>query len=91
MKSPNQLPDSGKLTMAELLLRDAEMALVFIQLAGSTSDSVLKKRRLKGAARAYGRIIAFMPRVSLTPEQMALLQQRLSALQAHLKGALSIV
>jgi hypothetical protein len=87
MKSLKPLTDLGKLTMAELLLLDAELALLFIQLAGSTSDLILKKRRLKAAAKAYGRIIAFIPRVSLTAEEMALLQGRLSALQSHLNCA----
>jgi len=75
--------------MAEVLLLDAQMALLFIRLAGTTSNPLLKKRRLKAAAKAYGRIIAFIPRVSLTGEQMALLERRLSILEAHLKAGVA--
>ena len=71
--------------MAEVLLLDADMALLFIELAGTTRNSMLKERRLKAAAKAYCRIINFIPRVSLTGVQMAQLERRLSTLQSHLK------
>jgi hypothetical protein len=85
MNSSNPLTDSGKVALAEYLLLDANMALLFVQRASQTSDPKLQERRLKAAAKAYDRIIAFIPRVSLTPAQMLLLEQRLSRLRSLLK------
>ena len=83
--SLNQLTDSGKLAMGDVLLLDAEMALLFVRRAANTSNSALQERRLKAAAKAYDRIIAFVPRVSLTEVQMTVLAQKLSALRSSLK------
>ena len=85
MNSSDPITDSGKLAMGEILLRDAEMAVLFIRIAENGPDCALNDRRLKAAAKAYDRIIAFMPRVWLTVRQMALLEQRLSVLRSHLK------
>jgi hypothetical protein len=85
MNSSDPLNDSGEAAMARLLLLDAEMALLFIQRAENASQPTLKERRLKAAAKAYDRILTFIPRVALAPAQMALLGRRLSILQSHLK------
>lgn len=71
--------------MAELLLLDAEMALLFTRRASKIFDPAQKERRLNAAAKAYDRIISFIPRVALAPAQMALLERRLSDLRSHLK------
>jgi hypothetical protein len=76
--------DSSKAAMGNLLLIDAEMALAFVRRATKTSDPMLKARRLKAAAKAYDRIITFLPQASLTTEQMIVLQQKLSVLQSFL-------
>ena len=89
MNSPNQSIDPGKKTLSEFLLIDAEMALLFTQMAGNTSDSTLKVRRLKAAAKAYDRILAFIPRVPLTTEQMNELGQKLSVLRSRLRPRLA--
>ena len=89
MNSPDQLTDSGKAAMGKLLLVDAEMALLFFRMAWNTSDSTLKERRLKAAAKAYDRIITFIPRVSLTAEQLTVLGQKLSALRSCLRPRLA--
>jgi hypothetical protein len=85
MNSSDPLNDSGEAAMARLLLLDAEMALLFIRRAENTSQPTLKERRLKAAAKAYDRIMAFIPRVALAPAQIALLGRRLSILRSHLK------
>ena len=85
MSPSDQLNDSVKLTMGRFLLLDADMALLFIQLARNSPDSVIKDRRLKAAAKAYDRIIAFIPRAALAPAEMALLSRKLSVVQSHLK------
>ena len=73
--------------MGKLLLVDADMALLFLRRAWITTDLTQKKRRLKAAARAYDRIITFIPRASLTGEQMIVLQQKMSTLRSCLGHA----
>lgn len=82
---PNPLTYSGKATMGQLLLVDADMALLFLRMAWNTSDSTLKERRLKAAAKAHDRIIRVLPRVSLTAEQLTVLCQKLSTLRSCLR------
>ena len=85
MRSRDPLTDSGEAAMARFLLLDAEMALLFVKRAENTTQATLRERRLKAAAKAYDRIIAFIPRVALAPAQMALLERKLSILRSHLK------
>ena len=85
MISPHQLTDPGKAAIGRLVLVDADMALLFMRMAWNTSDSTLKERRLKAAARAYERIITFLPRVSLTTEQLTVLGRKLSTLRSCLR------
>lgn len=84
MNSSDPVADSGKVAMAEFLLLDADMALLFVQRARNAANPTLAVRRLKAAAKAYDRIIDFIPRVSMTADQMARLENKLSALRSRL-------
>lgn len=85
MISSYQFTDSGKAAIGKLVLVDADMALLFMRMAWNTSDSTLRECRLKAAARAYERIITFLPRVSLTTQQLTMLGQKLSMLRPCLR------
>lgn len=87
MNSLDPATDSGKVAMGNLLFIDAEMALCLARMARDTTDPTIRKRRFKAAEKAYYRIIAFIPRVSLTAHQMASLEKQLCDLQIHLKDA----
>ena len=81
MNSPDQLRDSGKIALTEMLLIDAKMALSLLQFAAITLDAETKTRRLKAANKVCERIVNLMPRASLTMEQRTLLAQMLLALR----------
>ena len=83
MNSSDQLRDSGKLALTEILLVDAKIALSLSQFAAIALDAETKTRRLKAANKVCERIVNLMPRASLTMEQRTLLARTLLALRSQ--------
>jgi len=85
MTSPDRIRDSAAAAMSEFLLIDADMALSFLELAEKTDDPNMRDRRQNVATKAYRKIIALMPKVTMTGEQKAVLESKLSAVRGRLK------
>ena len=83
MSSSDQLRDSGKIALTEILLVDAKIALSLLQFAAIALDAETKTRRLKAANKVCERIVNLTPRASLTMEQRTLLAQMLLALRSQ--------
>jgi len=85
MTSPDRLRESAAAAMHQFLLIDADMALSFLRLADDTTDPHIKDRRKNVATKAYRKINALMPKVTMTGEQKAVLEEKLFTIQSRLK------
>jgi hypothetical protein len=64
-----------------LLLSSLDLALGFIATARGCGDRECAARLLTQAVESYGSVKGVLPKLGLRPEQMALVSQRLKAVQ----------
>jgi hypothetical protein len=84
MKSVAELRVEQNRVRVDLLFTDAELALTMVDLARASDISEFKERRLKEALKAYKFILRQSGSVSLTPQQKAILNQKLALLKQKL-------
>lgn len=80
------LSDSTQLGV-DLLISDAKTALTFLDLAETTSDSDNRSRRIAEAHHAYRTILAFLPRLQPSAEELQILTNDLQRLAERLNAA----
>jgi hypothetical protein len=70
-----------------LMLTDARIGLLFLDLAETTNSAEQRFRRIAEAHHAYQSILAFLPRLRPTPLQKEILSRELSTLKDRLQEA----
>lgn len=58
---------------------------MFTDLAAHDENKEVKARHTRGARKAYGAIVRFLPRVGFRPDEMTMLQRRLASLELELR------
>ena len=74
-------------TFIELLLTDLEVALTFLNVASTTRNTETARRNHENAQRAYDQIVGILQAVTLSEEQQALFDQKLSLLKSRLRAS----
>ena len=71
----------------ELLLTDLDVALTFLNVASTTRNAETARRNYQNAQRAYDQIIGLLQAVTLSDDQQARFDQKLSLLKSRLRAS----
>ena len=70
----------------ELLMSDLDLALTFLQVAGTSSDTETRERNRQNARKAYDTVLYFLPRLHPTAQERQKIEEKLSILRTHLQA-----
>jgi len=84
MKDLQELREQSNRASVDLLFTDAEMALTFLDLARTSRNDDLRKRRIHEALKAYNFIRGHIPSVTLTASQKIALNKKMALLKLRL-------
>lgn len=71
-------------TFIELLLTDLDVAMTFLNVANTTQSKETARRNYENAQRAYDQVVGILQAVTLSDEQQALFDRKLSLLKSRL-------
>jgi len=79
------LANSLEKTYNDLLFADIDLAMTFLKIAETTQPGESAQRNYANACRAYGDVVAKLQAVTLSDEEQALFDEKLSLLRSRLR------
>jgi len=87
MAEIQSISEQSKCIRAEFMLKEADVALSFLDLADRTKISEDRQRGRREAGRAYDTILGALPTLLLTTQQRIRLNHKMSFLKVRLQAA----
>jgi hypothetical protein len=74
-------------TFIHLLLTDLDVALTYLNVAATTRIRETARRNFENAQRVYDQVVGILQAVTLSDEQQALFDRKLSLLKSRLRAS----
>lgn len=86
MDNFEQLQQQTNEVQLDFLLADVRTAFTFLDIAETTRNTETRARNLQHATAAYAAVERFLPRVTMTGEQSADMQEKLRVLKQRIRS-----